>query len=232
MDLRFLLRGRRFPIFFYVILIISITVVSYGLFFYLQYIIEKDTKDRLVGQQIQQQIKSTNEVSRHISSDLDSIAAVLHGLSNSVYLQQGDLSSDKTKKLMEETYSHINNITVVDRLFILDKNNMATLFLVPKGQNTPFFGSDNVSFEELVNQTRTTLLPVFTNGFGGIDREYRIAITYPIINRETNNYIGTIVALIPTVKFFEHYGNVHDINIGLPYSMILWNVAYNLAMDV
>jgi hypothetical protein len=35
-------------------------------------------------------------ISERISSDLDSITSRLQGLANSVYLQQGDLSSNKT----------------------------------------------------------------------------------------------------------------------------------------
>jgi signal transduction histidine kinase len=193
-------------------IILSIVVISYVLFFYLQSNIEKTTKDSLVAQQTKFQAESTKKISSHISSDLNSVLVALHGIANSVYLQQGDLSSDGTKTLMQEMYSHLNTITIVDRLFILNKTNVATIFIVPKGQTNPFFGSDNVSFEDLTNQTRTKLVPAFSNGFKGFDNKYRIAITYPIVDRETKRYIGTIAALIPTVEFFEHYGNVHDIS--------------------
>ena len=197
--------------YFYVIFVIAIVIISYGLFFYLQYSIENDTKTRLVEEQIHNQLKSTEKMSKHISSDLDAVVLALHGLANSAYLQQGDLTSDKVEKLMQEVYSQLNAFTVVDRLFILDKNNAATVFIVPKEQTDPYFGSDNISFEQLVNQTRATLLPTLTNGFKGLDDVYRVAITFPIVNRETNEYVGSLAALIPTVLFFEHYGNVHDI---------------------
>ena len=200
------------------VVIVSIIVISYSLFFYLQYNIEKDTKDKLVAQQMENQIESTKKISTRISSDLNSIVVALHGLANSAYIQQGELYGDKTKNLLEETYFQINTITLVDRLFILDKRNIATIFIVPRGQNEPFcdsdnfFCSDNIPFEELVNQTRTKLVPTFSNGFKGLDNKYRIAITYPILNRDTEEYIGSIVALIPSEEFFENYGNVHNIN--------------------
>jgi hypothetical protein len=197
--------------YFYVIFVIAIVIISYGLFFYLQYSIENDTKTRLVEEQIHNQLKSTEKMSKHIGSDLDAVVLALHGLANSAYLQQGDLSSDKVEKLMQEVYSQLNVFTVVDRLFILDKNNTATVFIVPEEQTDPYFGSDNISFEQLVNQTRATLLPTFTNGFKGLDNVHRVAITFPIVNRQTNEYVGSLAALIPTVLFFEHYGNVHDI---------------------
>jgi signal transduction histidine kinase len=195
-----------------IVFIVSVIAISYFLFFYLQYSIEKSTKDKLIAQQIGNQIESTKKISVHISSDLNSIVVALHGLANSVYVQQGELSSDKTENLLQETYLQINTITAVDRLFIVDKNNIATVFIVPKGQSEPFFGSDNVSFESLVNKTRTNLVPTFSTGFKGLDNKYRIAITYPILNRDTQEYIGSIVALIPTMQLFEHYGNFNDIN--------------------
>jgi signal transduction histidine kinase len=177
----------------------------------MQYSIENDTKSRLVDEQIHNQLESTKKISQHISSDLDAIVLALYGLANSAYLQQGDLSSGNVENLMQEVYSQLNAFTVVDRLIILDKNNIATTFIVPKEQNDPFFGSGNISFEQLANQTRKTLRPEFTNGFRDMDGTYRVAVTYPILNSQTNEYVGSISALIPTIKFFEHYGNVHDI---------------------
>jgi signal transduction histidine kinase len=197
---------------FYIILFIAIILsVSYSLFFYLQYNIENDTKTRLIKEQINSQLESTKKLSRHIGSDLDSIVVALHGLANSAYLQQGDLSSDRVDKLMREVYSQVNMFTIVDRLLIIDRNNSATLFVVPEEQTEPHFGSDNISLEQLVNQTKTTRMPTFTNGFRGLDGKYRVAITFPILNRQTNEYMGTLAALIPTLQFFEYYGNVHDI---------------------
>jgi signal transduction histidine kinase len=177
----------------------------------MQYRIENDTKSRLVDEQIHNQVESTKKISRHISSDLDSIVLALHGLANSAYIQQGDLSSENTENLMQEVYSQLNAFTIVDRLIILDDDNIATMFIVPEEQNDPYFGSGNISFEQLVNQTRKTLRPEFTDGFRDMDGTYRMALTYPILSRQTGEYIGSISALMPTVKFFEHYGNVHDI---------------------
>jgi signal transduction histidine kinase len=37
-------------------------------------------------------------------------------------------------------------------------------------------------------------------------------LSYPILGGETEQYIGTIVAILPTAKFFEYYGNIHNIN--------------------
>jgi hypothetical protein len=72
--------------------------------FYLQNITENNIKNRLFDQQKQKQLDSTKAISQHISSDFDSVMARLQGLANSAYLQNGLLSDNKTKKLMEENY--------------------------------------------------------------------------------------------------------------------------------
>ena len=192
-----------------IISIALIIVISYGLFFYLQNNTESSVKSSLFEQQQQRQIESTKALSEHISSDLDSVMARLQVLASSTYLQQGDLHSNKTKKFLQEIYSQLNNITMADRLFIVDKNNTIIANIAPKGQQT-FVGTD-YSFRDWIRNTQSSLMPVFSNGYEGRDGKYRIAITYPIINRDTGKYIGLVGTSIPTIEFFEHYGNIYNI---------------------
>lgn len=146
-------------------------------------------------------------VSQHIGSDLNLVVAVLDGLANSGYLQSGELSAEKTKNLMEQKYASIDQI--VSRLFVLDKNDIVTIGLSPEGTDR-YLGAD-FSQRGWVQQAKQTLKPIFSDGF---ERQgiYTIFIAVPIVNRENNQYLGTIGASIPTVEFFSHYGNVHDIN--------------------
>ena len=82
----------------------------------------------------------------------------------------------------------MNAVTPVDRLFILDKDNKATLS-VPE----TFLGLD-FSREDWVKQTKSTLMPVFSNGFEGRDGKFTVALTYPIVNRETGKYLGLVAS--------------------------------------
>jgi signal transduction histidine kinase len=189
-----------------IITIVSIVVISYGLFFYLQNNTESNIRNTLFEQQKQRQIESTRIISQHIGSDLSLVMSMLDGLANSLYLQQGDLYGDQTKKLLEEKYNQYN--TVINRLYVLDKNDIVISSLAPKGAET-FIGQD-FSLRDWIKETRATLKPVFSDGF---ERQgiYRIFITYPIIERGTGEYIGTIATSIPTVGFFAHYGNIYDV---------------------
>ena len=164
-------------------------------------------KSSLIKEQVQRQLTSTMAISQHIGSDLSLVMAVLDGLGNSAYLQNEELSAEKTKNLIEEKYGLVKNI--VDRIFVLDKNDIVTIGLSPEGKDR-YLGAD-FSQRPWVQEAKRTLKPVFSEGF---ERQgiYTTFIAIPIINRENSQYLGLIGASIPTESFFAHYGNVHDIN--------------------
>jgi signal transduction histidine kinase len=191
-----------------IIFIILIVIISYGLFFYLQSSTETNIKTNLFDEQKQRQTDSTRAVSQHASSDLNLVLTSLKSLANYGYIQQGELTNDKARSLLQETYLQINSI--LDRLFIVDKNGIVMVNMVPKGETT-FVGS-NVSKFDWITQTKIEKKPIFSNGYMGLDGKYRIAITYPIINRDTGQYMGLVGAVIPTIQFFSHYGNIYDID--------------------
>src|SRR5919108_160379 len=208
-----------------VISITLIVILSYGLFFYLQSISESNIRNSLFEQQKMRQIDSTQQISEHIGSDISLATAMLETLANSFYLQQGDVAGDGIKKLMKEKFIQFN--TVIDRLFILDKDDIMVNSFALLGSET-FLGID-FSFRDWVKETRTGLTSVFSRGFERQDL-YRIFITYPIINSETGQYIGLVGASIPTVNFFAHYGNVR--NIGSQFLVAFDNNATLLAISI
>ena len=131
-----------------IISIILIVILSYALFFYLQNITEQNIRNSLFEQQKERQIQATKDISQHIGSDLRLVMSLLQGLADSVYLQQGELSGDKTNKLMQEKYSQANTLTTVDGLFIADKDDIITSNIVSKGQRS--FINIDISFRDYV----------------------------------------------------------------------------------
>jgi signal transduction histidine kinase len=144
-----------------------------------------------------------------VGSSLDSIMARLQAVSNSDLLQQVDTSSNKTKRVLQEMHTQINSITPIDKLLILDNEDIVTVDVTTEGEET-FVGID-FSYREWVNLTKSTHTAVFSNGFVGIDGKYKIAISYPIIDKISGEYLGLVGTLIPSIPFFEHYGNIYDI---------------------
>jgi signal transduction histidine kinase len=192
-----------------IISIVLIIAIFYGVFFYLQNTTETNIRNSIFEQQKALQMQTTQALSQRISSDLSFMMARLQGLADSSYLQQGDLSSENTKNLLQEIYFQINNITAVDRLFIINKYGVVTNAMASQGQKT-FIGA-NVSGINWIREITNIHKPIFSNGYRGLDGKYRIAISYPIINRETSQSIGFVGFSVPTVQLFEHYGNIFDI---------------------
>jgi signal transduction histidine kinase len=122
-------------------------------------------------------------------------------------MQDGSLDPNKTNSMIIEKYNSIDDI--IDRIFILDKDDVVTTDLSHQGTNLDVGSS--FSQREWVEEARNNLKPVFSKGFEG-QGIYSIYIAVPMINRENNQYLGLIGASIPTEKFFSRYGNVHDIN--------------------
>src|ERR687887_74761 len=191
-----------------IISIISIIIFSNGLLFYLQSITASDLTKDVFEQQRQLQIQSTVDVAEHISSDIRLVMSMLYGLANSHYVQQGELGGDKTTKLLDDAYN-AHNLTI-DRLFILDKDDIMVNSI--SARSSEFFLGEDFSFRDWVTQTKSTLMPVFS--YGDFERQqiFREFISYPIMNRDTGQYMGMLVTSIPTIPFFAHYGNVRDIN--------------------
>ncbi|MFL6457242.1 MAG: cache domain-containing protein [Nitrososphaeraceae archaeon] len=191
-----------------IISIISIIVCSNGLLFYIQNITADDLKKSVFEQQKLLQIQSTKDIALHIGSDIDLVMSMLYGLANSHYVQQGELGGDKTTKLLDDAYN-VHNLTI-DRLFLLDKDNV--LVNSVSGKSSEFFLGEDFSFRDWVKQTKSSLTPVFSHGDFERQQIFREFISYPIMNRDSGQYMGMLVTSIPTVPFFAHYGNVQDVN--------------------
>ena len=193
-----------------VISIIVIAIASYGLFFLLQYDNEKSIRESIFEQELERQIKSTNSISQHVSSDLRYITSVLQDLADSVYLQNENLSGDKVDKIVDEKFRQLKSVTGVDGLLITDKDGIINVHKTSKGQKN--FVNIDLSSRDYMKQTKSSLQPVYSNGFTGIDGKYRIAITYPIVSVIDGHYIGTAIANLPTIDYFKTYGNVENIS--------------------
>ena len=79
---------------------------------------------------------------------------MLDGLANSIYLQQGILSGDNTKKLVGEKYAQYSKI--INGIFLLDKNNIVRLGFSPAGSEGAILGAD-YSLRDWVEDTRLSL---------------------------------------------------------------------------
>lgn len=195
-----------------ILFIISIIAISFSLFFYFQHETETKIRNSIFEQQKEIQLDNAVGLSKHIESDLDSILSRLQNLAYILQKQNDNQLSDDTLAIFETFYIELNSITVVDRLFVMDKNDITQISIAPSGELT-YLGM-NFSYRDWAKETKESLSPVFSDGFIGRNGKVSIAITYPIVINSTNTlqYHGLVGVIIPTITFFKHYGNIHDID--------------------
>ncbi|MGH9964354.1 MAG: cache domain-containing protein [Nitrososphaeraceae archaeon] len=177
--------------------------LSFGLFIYYQNIAEESIRHNFIEEEKKRQFESTKTVSNHIESDLNRVIAMLDGLANSKYLQEENLTGNELEALLKEKYDDYHGI--INRLFVIDKDGVVRMSFAPKGSET-FLGKD-LSLRPWVESAKSNRSLTTSGGFERQD-VYVVFIAYPIISRQSDQYIGIIGASIPTVPFFAKYGNV------------------------
>jgi len=192
-----------------ILAVVLIILSSYALFFYFQNQTLQQVKLQLFEEQKQRQIDSTQQVAGFIGSDLTLVLSILDGISNSKYLQDGQFYGLEAKQLATEKYAQMSE--TVDRLFILDAQDVVVVGAGNSSSNTIAPLGNDLSFRPWVRETHDTSEPVFSEGFEHLG-EYRVIISNPVIDRETKQYLGLVGVSIPTEHFFGHYGNVYDVN--------------------
>jgi signal transduction histidine kinase len=196
---------------FGILAVILIIISSYAFFFYFQRVTHEQLNSQLFQEQKERQLGSTQQIANHMGSDLTLILSILDGISNSKYLQEGQLYGQEIRQLTTEKYAQMSER--VDSLFVLNNEDIVVSGAgnLSGGRSTIAPIGNDLSFRPWVIETRDTFEPIFSEGFEHLG-EYRVIITNPVIDRETKEYLGLVGVSIPTIPFFEHYGNVYDIN--------------------
>jgi signal transduction histidine kinase len=204
---------------FALILAMAIIVGSYGIFFYLQGIVETDFRSSLFEQQQVRQIESTKAIAQHIGSDLGIISAKLALVASSPTISSADFSSESAKVVLESAYAELNSRntfdfsgsqesdSIIDGLYLVDSDGIIRNDVWREGVS--IVGTD-ISSRKYAIDTKTSMLPQFSTGYIGSDNTLRVAATSPVIGGE-GEYIGMVVTTMPTAPFFQHYGNIYDI---------------------
>ncbi len=199
-----------------IVVVISIIALSYGLYFLFQDTAENHIKERLFEQERQQLLDANKAISQNIRSDLDSILTKLKVIAVSPYIQEEEDTRawNKSELLVQRMYDETKQLVgKTDGMFVVDKSGIirANALTEEEQKKQMTFVGTNISHREYVGEAKTTHEYVFSTGLYSLDGVYRIFIAYPILNEETNEYMGLVSASIPTVDFFNRFGNVYDI---------------------
>jgi signal transduction histidine kinase len=199
------LRG---PTLWILILIGAIVAVIFLAYHYLQDLSEADLRDTLLAETHQRQMETTRSMTRHITSDIDSIILRLQLLAAHPEFQRGDLDGDNATAILKETYAKVSELTIIDGMPIIDKDNIAVNNAVDEYRQATV-GADR-SEREYVKAVSDTMKPYVSGVFETSYGKWAIGVAVPILVHESGEYRGLIVANLPTIEFFERYGNVHD----------------------
>ncbi len=194
-----------------IIVAILIVIIPISLYLYFQQETESSIRNSIYEQQKQNQMDASKAIATHLESDIELILSRLQGLASSPSIMNWDSRSNPTITLLKDYYRIINSSTPVDRLFLNDRSGVSVLDIAPL--NTTNYAGINFSFRDWVNQTKNTLSPVISDTFLGMDDKNRIAMTYPIIIKNSSGsfYNGLVGVVIPINEFFNFYGNIYDI---------------------
>jgi len=199
-----------------ILIVIAIIAISYGLFFYFQSATENQIKSSLFIQQELRQEANTKALANHIESDLSLVMANLGILASSPGFQITDGSNlAENRALMRavldqmNTDSQGNHAYIMQRIFLIDKNGLVLADVHEAGIDENLEGSDASSMEYF-QEVKSTLKPTFSKGYVGLDGSLKIAVSYPILD-ESGGFLGVISAMALSSTFFQHYGNIYDI---------------------
>ena len=181
---------------------------------YLQEITETNVRLELLKQVEAQRLTEIKDISSHISSDLDTVIARLHGLEDSKEFQNGNFDAT-SEKLVSQKYLEINNI--VDRIFVTDAKNIVRINEVPPGENK-FLGYD-VTNRTYVQKAISSADLYLSDYSIGLDGKSRLYISNKITDHESGEFKGITWATVPVTSFFSRYYNVDNSN--SPFMMVM-----------
>ena len=184
-------------------LLIAVTIKIYS-------IEEENIKTAIIENHIEIQEIIAKSISKNISSELELIIFELDILSRTNELQN-DLGTVVSNQLMAQTFNRLNSISPTAQILALDEN-FIVLSQVSQTHNS-FVGatvkglSSLIDSEEQIIDLEPKILSINTLLYD----EPEIAITFPIINQETNLSMGLLLITFASSEFFERHGNIYDI---------------------
>ena len=194
--------------------ILGIILITFSSVMYLQGITENRIKSELLQQTEKERLNQINDISSHISSDLDNVIARLNGLEDSSEFQSGKFDN-MTEKLVSEKYLEINSI--VDRIFVTDTKNIVRINEVSPGENK-FLGY-NVTNRTYVQKAISSEDLYLSDYSIGLDGKNRLYISNKITEHQSGQFEGIVWATVPINSFFSRYYNVE--NSSSPFMMVM-----------
>ena len=195
------------------IVIGSVLLMSFAIYFVLQKNSEQDIRSALFEQQQQRQIQYSRLVSQNIASDLNSLMQTLRTIEVTGTIQNGDFTSHFADRLLQEAYNDSLAIAKVDGVFLVDANGKIVNYAGSSLKKPSFDGYDLSNLPAYVQYIDNNRAPTFSRAaVSAVDSNMRIILFYPIQNENTGEYLGAIAQPLVVQDFLSKYGNLDDVN--------------------
>lgn len=127
------------------------------------------------------------------------------GIANSNYIQGGELSGNGTSRLLAENYIPVRES--IESIFILNRNDIVTEIIRSASEDEDNYVGASHFGEDCVVDARRTLSPILSKSYTNSNGTSYVVLPYPIIQRETGEYLGMVVASIPLKQILGGFGS-------------------------
>jgi signal transduction histidine kinase len=179
-----------------------VVIVAFGSYLAVQTATENNVRHALLDQQMKRQVDNTASISNRIAADLDAVAIRMQLVANNPVIQNGDFASQEATELLVQQYEAFTEITYIDGFGIIDQNDILVNTAVEEQRQ--FIGS-NLSDREYVIKTKAQMKPYVSPGFNTLGEAFGFVVSVPIINSESRQYVGMMVARFLVPQFFDGY---------------------------
>lgn len=168
---------------------------------------KNNIESSIINEQTNLQNAIIKGLANNLSSELQVITLELEILANSDELQTYQ-TYDKIE-LLKNTFNKINQITPLSDILLL--NSDMTVILNANNDTFRAVGV-NLSHFPFVQQMKSNLKPSFSAGHLGSDQVFRISILYPILDKNSGEFLGAVSAVIEPSDLIEKYHDLYDVN--------------------
>ncbi|MFZ1076776.1 MAG: hypothetical protein WAN47_05025, partial [Nitrosotalea sp.] len=164
-----------------IILVVIIIAVFFVVFTILE-LNQASVTESLLKKQANLQLIDNHVIALAVSSQLEDIETKI-GDSAADLSDVKNFQSEQTHSMLENTFQNVEQDFPDTILYLLDKND---IIIDGVNYNNLTFNGKSLAYREDIKTVHSTLKEQVSNGFYGIDGKFRIAVSYPIFDKDKN----------------------------------------------
>lgn len=191
--------------------IVTILVLSFMAFFIYQAENEREIRRAIFEQQKERQVIYAKSVANNIRSDFELLMNKLETIALSKPIQDHLVAGEAANSYLKQFYDQASAQAKINGVSLIDQNDKVVSAYVGLSDFPNLVGLDASKFPTTAETKNNLPNPTFSTAFKSpIDGGLRIALSYPVYNYETSEYMGSINVVVDAHSFLSKYGNLDD----------------------